>query len=383
MSTAALASETGIARGAWPAPSLVLRSLDRAGFAGLASEWNALVEATRPEPFYRHEFIASFIANFVPAAPLKIVAARDGRGSLEAVLPLVSGRGALCGIPVRELASPTNVHSLRFDLVAEDPAAAEAVFQHLAADESWDVLRITDVPERGQAWRIYEAAERAGFPVGAWESQRSPYVSLPGSFDELTRGLRTKFKANLRRRRKRLAEKGTLAVTRVAGGALGERDLDECFELERSGWKGRQGSAASQSQAIRGFHFELLRNASFRERLSLHRLTIDSRPIAFHYGITTHGVYSLVMTSYDERFKEFSPGHLLTESVIEDCVARRLREFDFLGCDLPWKLEWTSSVRRHHWLFVFRNNRAGRLLRQIKFGWAPAARQWLQRWRPA
>jgi CelD/BcsL family acetyltransferase involved in cellulose biosynthesis len=94
-------------------------------------------------------------------------------------------------------------------------------------------------------------------------------------------------------------------------------------------------------------------------------------------------VYSLVMTSYDERFKEFSPGHLLTESVIEDCVARRLREFDFLGCDLPWKLEWTSSVRRHHWLFVFRNNRAGRLLRQIKFGWAPAARQWLQRWRPA
>lgn len=383
MSTATLAAESGRAIVRPSSRTVELRDLtERTAFAALATEWNALVEARRPEPFYRHEYIQSFLDHFVPKAAIRVVTGRDARGRLVAVLPLVSGKGSICGIGVRELASPTNVHSLRFDLVAEDEgAAATALLQHLAADQGWDVLKITDVPEGGQAWEIYRAAEAAGLPVGAWESQRSPFIELPDSYARLTQGLRAKFMANLRRRRKRLAEKGEITVERVAGAGLTERHLEECFALERGGWKGRQGSAVAQSEAAHGFHLELLRSAAFRDHLSLFRLKLAGQPIAFHYGLTSHGVFSLVMTSYDERFKEFSPGHLLTEEVLEDCVSRGLREFDFLGCDLPWKLEWTSTVRPHHWLFIFRDSPLGRTLRQVKFGWVRAVRQWLAEWR--
>jgi len=89
--------------------------------------------------------------------------------------------------------------------------------------------------------------------------------------------------------------------------------------------------------------------------------------------VTFRGVFSLVMTSCDESFAEFGPGHLLTEEVLKDCASRGLREFDFLGCDLPWKMEWTSTVRPHHWLYIFRKSARGRFLRQLKFGWAVAA----------
>jgi CelD/BcsL family acetyltransferase involved in cellulose biosynthesis len=383
MGAALLASEGGLARRPHSPATLGLRDLlDRTTFLAVEKEWNALVERSRPEPFYRHEYVQSFLDNFVPEASLKVVTGRDSSGRLVAALPLVAGRASICGIGARELASPTNVHSLRFDLVAEEAkSAAEAVFRHLAADQSWDVLRITDVPEGGMAWRLYEAAQEAGFPVGAWESQRSPYLELPSSFDELMGGLRAKFKANLRRRRKRLAEQGETSVERVAGADLKERHLEECFALEESGWKGRQGSAARQSKATHGFHSQLLRTPGFRDHLSLFLLKLEGQPIAFHYGITSHGVYSLVMTSYDERFKQYSPGHLLTEEVLQDCITRGLREFDFLGCDLPWKLEWTSTVRPHHWLFIFRRSPFGRTLRQVKFGWVKAARQWLARWK--
>lgn len=381
MTTAILTANRLVDRAQRVTPGLVLRDVrDRASFAGLAREWNALVEASCPEPFYRHEYLSSFLESFVPQAPLKLVAGRDTGGRLMAALPLVARRASVCGIPVRELASPTNVHSLRFDLVAVDAAqAGDAVMRHLAADRSWDVVRITDVPEGGKAWEIYRAAQAAGFPVGAWESQRSPYVELPSVPGELLRGRRTKFKANLRRRRKRLAETGDVSVERVAGSALTEQDLNECLLLEGSGWKGRQGTAVNQHHATRAFHLQLLRSAEFNGRLSLFLLKLDGKPIAFHYGLTSHGVYSLVMTSYDERFKEFSPGHLLTEEVLEDCVRRGLREFDFLGCDLPWKLEWTSTVRAHHWLFIFRDSAMGRALCALKFRWVPAARATLAR----
>jgi CelD/BcsL family acetyltransferase involved in cellulose biosynthesis len=356
--------------------------VDRAGFEAMEHEWNALLESGSREPFCRHEFIRSFLRNFLPEARLKVVTGRDRFGALVVALPLIAGRGAICGFGARELGSPTNVHSLRFDLVADDvQGRGDALFQHLAADQEWDILKITDVPEGGKAWNIYRAAERAGFPVGAWEAQRSPYMTLPSSYAEVLQGLSAKFRANLRRRRKRLDERGgEISVERVAGAALSESHLEECLALERSGWKGRQGTAVGQSQAARGFHLTLIRQEAFRDHLSLFLLKCGGKLIAFQYGLTCAGVYSLVMTSYDEVFKEFSPGHLLTEEVLKDCIARELREFDFLGCDLAWKLEWTATVRPHYWLFVFRDSPFGRALRTIKFGWVRLARQSVARW---
>jgi CelD/BcsL family acetyltransferase involved in cellulose biosynthesis len=355
---------------------------NRAALLGMEEEWNALVSAASPEPFYRHEYIGGFLGHFLPHAPLRILAARDTAGRLAAVLPLVAERAPVCGINVRQHASPTNVHSFRFDLVAADDgdAAAEVLWRHLAADRRWDVVRITDVPEEGKAWKLYRAARAAGFPVGAWESQRSPYITLPSSYEELMHGRRSKFKANLRRRRKRLEEKGAVTVERVAGDALTESHLEECLALESRGWKGRNGSAVSQG-AAHGFHSGLLRHDGFRDALSLSVLRLDGRPIAFHYGLTARGIYSLLITSYDESFRESSPGHLLTEEVLKDCVSRGLREFDFLGCDLPWKLEWTDTVRPHHWLFIFRDSALGRALHQVKFGWVRTARRSVASWR--
>jgi CelD/BcsL family acetyltransferase involved in cellulose biosynthesis len=345
----------------------------RDAFIAMEKEWNSLVEATCDQPFYRHEYIRSWIDNFVPEAQMKVLTGRDYAGKLVAALPLVVERASMFGIPLRQLVSPTNVHSFRFDLIAEDGgAAANAFFESLAADDSWDVIKITDVPEGGNAWQIYEAATHAGFPAGVWESQRSPYIPMSVST------LSSKFKSNLRRRRRRLEEHGTISVECVTGGSNLQSRIEESFVMEQSGWKGRNGTAAAQSQSIRGFYSELARSASAQDYFSLYFLKLNGKAIASQYGLTRGGVYSLLMTSYDESYKEHSPGHLLMEEAVKDCGARGLREIDFLGCDLDWKLEWSRFIRFHHWLFIFRNNRLGRALRKAKFEWIPSAKQKLK-----
>jgi CelD/BcsL family acetyltransferase involved in cellulose biosynthesis len=350
--------------------------IDRAAFAAIEEEWNSLVEATRDEPFYRHEYIRSWIDNFVPQAKMKILTGRDDTGKLVAALPLVVHRGSMYGLPVRQLVSPTNVHSFRFDLLAEDvDSAANAFFETLAADDSWDVIRITDVPWGGNAWQIHEAAVHAGFPAGAWESQRSPYIPLPPS------GLSPKFQSDLRRRRRRLEEQGKIHMECVTGSAHLQERVEESFAMEESGWKGRQGTAAGQSQSARGFYSELARSAALRHHLSFYFLKLNGNAVAFQYGLTRDGVYSMLRSSYDESLKQLSPGHLLLEEVLKDCCSRGLRELDFLGCDLDWKLEWSKLVRAHHWLFIFRNNYLGRALRTAKFEWIPTLKQRLGRWR--
>ncbi len=364
-----------------PAPS-VQEVTDRAGFMALAPEWNTLVEATADELFYRHEFLRIWIDNFAPSARLRILTLRDSEGRLTAALPLWAERTTMYGIPVRQLSGTANAHSCRFDLIAREPEAAAAMFlAWLRADRSWDVLRLTDVPERGAGWALLEEAQAGGLATGTWESLQSPYVPLPASRESFQASLQSKFKANCRRRRRKLEEKGRVTLERVAGGLELERWLEEGFALEQSGWKGQRGTAMAQAASTRGFYTELARDAAYAGRLSLYFLRLEGRPVAFQYGLTYGGRYLLLKPAYCEELKECSPGQLLMEEVLADCISGGLREFDFLGPDMVWKRDWTDQVRRHTWISIFNDSAFGRALCAAKFRWVPAAREVVARWR--
>jgi CelD/BcsL family acetyltransferase involved in cellulose biosynthesis len=355
---------------------------DRAELASLETEWNALVSATRDEIFYRHEFIRIWIDNFAPGTQLRILTARDEAGALCAVLPLMEEQSTLYGAPVTQLVSTSNPHSCRFDLIARDgQAAASAFLAHLRADPGWDLLRITDVPEGGNAWHLHEAVKQAGLPCGTWESLQSPFVPLPAKHDELLARLDAKFRANVRRRRRKLEEKGKVTLERVAGGLHLEGWLEHGYALEQSGWKGKRGTAIAQDGATRGFYSELAREAAELGKLSLYFLCVAGRPVAFQYGLTYGGRYLLLKPGYDEALKECSPGQLLMDEVLRDCTSRGLAELDFLGPDMPWKRDWTDKVRVHTWMFAFRDSVLGRALCAAKFRWLPAAKEAMARWK--
>jgi CelD/BcsL family acetyltransferase involved in cellulose biosynthesis len=357
---------------------------DLATLAGMESEWNVLVERTTNEPFYRHEYIRSWIENFTPEAPLKLLTGRDPGGRLVALLPLVEERVSFCGIPIRQWTSPTNVHSYRFDLLAEQAGAAAGAFlKQLQLEKGWDLLKMTDIPPDGKAWQFYAQAQSARFPVGVYEAQRSTYIALPGTFEALQTDLGGKFRGNLRRRRKTLESKGKVSVERITGGPSLQARLEECFVIEQSGWKGKRGEPANLDPRIHGFYSALARRASEQGSFSLFQLKLDERPIAFHYGLTQNGIYSLVMTSYDESLRDCGPGHLLVEEVLKVCVEEGIHEFDFLGCDLEWKRAWSRTSRQHSWLYIFRDSVRGQLLQRVKFRWVPAAKRLLGNLRKA
>lgn len=365
-----------------PSPTLdAVEVIGSSGFSALEAEWNALVVANQNPPFYRHEFLRTWLAHFSPGANLQVLATRDGTGGLTAVFPLIRSTGLVGGIPARLAASPTNAHSCRFDVVADDgPLAARTLLDHLSADRSWDAIRIADVPENGNAWHLYRAAEDAGFPVGTWESQLSPYLPLPSSYEQLQETMTSRFRSNLRRRRRILEEMGTPSIERVTGGDDLPARLEECFTIERSGWKGREGTAIPQDEETHGFYTELAHAAAAREYLSLFLLRLDGKAIAFHYGLTYENVYYMPKVGYDEAFKKCSPGHLLLEEIVKDCISRGVSACDFLGTTAGWKTQWSEQTRRHDWLYIFRDSRFGQALHTAKFKLIPEAKRVWASW---
>ncbi|WP_223760178.1 GNAT family N-acetyltransferase [Myxococcus sp. RHSTA-1-4] len=353
---------------------------DLAGFHALAREWNDLVARTDDQVFYRHEYVSCWLRHFAPEARLRILTGRDLEGRLVAVLPLRAAWGRQYGLPARQLLSLTNKHSCRFDLLAEDPKrAGRAFLRHLLKDRSWDMLRLADVPEGGAAFAMLGAASKAGLPCGTWESARSPYLLLPGTVDAWQRE-RGKNAKPLRRRRRRLEERGRVTLERVTGGERLAERLAEGFALERSGWKARRGTAIAQSQKRLAFYTDLARVAARAGWLGLYSLRLDRRAIAFQYGLEYGGRYLAMKPGYDESFAEVSPGQLLTEELIQDCIGRGLAELDLLGDEAPFKREWTETVRPHHWLFIYRASLRGRALYQAKFRWVPVARRMVAKW---
>lgn len=355
----------------------------RTAFMALEREWDELAEAVAPgQPFYRHAFIRVWLDNFAPRANVRVLVERDGAGQLTAVLPLVHRRTSFYGVPVQELAAAGNAHSCRFELLARDPSlAAPAMMSHLVAQKDWDLLRLIDVPERGAAWHLLESAQARGLPHGTWDSLLSPTIPLTDTWEAFQGTLSSKFRANLRRRRRKLEERGEVTFERFTRGPELLHKLEEGFALEASGWKGARGSAMGQDPATRGFYMELAREAAADGSLVLAFLRLNGRAVGFHFALARGGRYFLLKPGYDEALSECSPGQLLMEEVLKDCIARGFREFDFLGPDMVWKRDWTSAARQHTWLYVFRDGVRGRALHAAKFKLIPVAKETVAKWK--
>jgi CelD/BcsL family acetyltransferase involved in cellulose biosynthesis len=363
----------------------------REAFAALEKEWNAaLAKGPRDEPMLRHEWLRAHVENFTPGAPLRVLLAR-AVGELHAALVLVERReqGAdTCGLPLTTWELPASDHSQRGGalLGPRGAEALEALWERLASMPGWDRLRLRDLPEGAPEWRLRALAEKAGFPCGLWTSLHSPFLTLPpgkgeGRMAQVEEAVDSKFRANLRRRRRRLAEQGEVRYAHVDGKDAAQLDagLADFFDIEASGWKGRGKSAIALDPRLVGFYTQIARDAARRGALQLAFIECGGKRVAGHLALQHAGGFYLVKVGYDETYREFSPGQQLARDAIASACALGLREFDFLGPDMDWKDDWEPKLRTHTWLTIFRPTRAGRLVYGARFVAWPVAKALAER----
>lgn len=338
----------------------------------LAAEWRALCdEAPNDQPFYRPEWIRAYLGAFAPKERVVLITVRI-RGRLKAVLPLVEERTYFCGMPLTKLRGAAGVHSCRFDIVrgagAEGEAAVQALWGLIKDLPGWDVLELPDVPEGGAAEQLLLAAQLDGFSTERKESRCNPYLPLVGSNggkDSWFADTSAKFRANLRRRTHNLGSQGALHLRRVEH--FDPVALQVFYDLEQSGWKGREGSAIACNQQMRRFYDEITQGAGRFGYLSLYFLESNGHVVGSHLGLTYRGCYFVPKLAYNEDYKRYAPGHLTVRAVLGDCAKRGLSEFDFLGPWMEWKGEWTSKTRPLFDCYIFHGGLTARALHAVEF----------------
>ena len=192
----------------------------RDAFVQLEREWNAaLARGPRDDPMLRHEWLRAWIENFAPGATLRTFVARAGR-EICAAMPLIETRertADTCFLPMTTWQTPSNDHSQRGGLLVgrRGDEGLRAIWEALQKAPGWDRLRLRDLPAGAPEWQLRDWAEQAGYPSGLWVSLRSPYLPLPKTYEAVEKALDGKFRQNLRRRKRRLAEQGEVKYALV------------------------------------------------------------------------------------------------------------------------------------------------------------------------
>ena len=350
----------------------------------LSEEWRELCEeGPCDEPFCRPEWASAYLRAFAPWARVVLVSARvDGR--LQAVLPLMEESGWLCGLPVKKLRAPANVHSVRFDVVrgggAEGEAAALAVWRKLRDLPGWDMIELPCTVEGGAHELLLRAAQRDGFPAESVLVWRSIYVPLAGAQGDgrpWTPGRKAEFRAKLSRRRGQLEQAGPLVQRRNA--EADPEALRAFFALEASGWKGRRGSAIACQLQLEQFYTEIARAAARYGYFSLDALESGGELVSAHFGLRYRGRYFLPKAAYNENYRRFGPGLLLVEAILRECQSRGMREFDFTG---PWaqdEAQWSVKTRDQYFSYIFHRRLYGALMHSVRFRLRRAVKKLLRR----
>ena len=315
----------------------------------LAAEWEELVERAGTGPFSRPGWFDAWWQAF-GRGRLEVVALRR-HGELAAVLPLLRRRGMRRSL--------TNWHTPEFEVPAVDTDARATLFRRLLAETRMPLALTLVTAGRPDAAAFKAAAGAARLPVLEHTVERSPYVEIAGAWDAYLQALPRRMRSELRRRRRRLEERGELALDVGTGDEGLARLLDEGFAVETSGWKAHAGTAIVSRPDTLAFYTSAARWAAERGSLRLAFLRLDGRPLAFHFTIEDGGVAYQLKGGYDPAFRELAPGMLLIQDMLAWAFARGLHTYEFLGADEDFKLGWTSGLRDRLAIQAFPHSPAG------------------------
>jgi CelD/BcsL family acetyltransferase involved in cellulose biosynthesis len=263
----------------------------------------------------------------------------------------------------------------------EDAVCKALIARIFSQKSAWNTLDIGKLQPSSPLLSALEGTEVASGNIKLKEDSPTYRIALPESFDAFLAGLDSKFRANVRRRKKRLMADHSVIFKSV-----------ECKDELHRVVEGfiRHQKARFAEQYKYGFFKNQDREIFFREAsekflekgwLDLHYMTIDDNLGAAQFSLQFGAVrynYQIVM---DPAYRVHSPGTLLMMSSIEASIDQGIKVYDLLSGEMDYKHHLRAEpVARYSWHWTRRpittwaNHKFGEIREDLE------SKIWLRRW---
>jgi CelD/BcsL family acetyltransferase involved in cellulose biosynthesis len=313
----------------------VVRTLDE--LDELVVPWNTIGEEVGL-PTLSHAWVRACAAAFVDAGQLAVTVVRTP--DAVAMAPLLKrddGVSRLELLGVDEIGDPS-------DLLASGPSALQRLAETLVL--TGRPLHLMRIPADSPTVPALRRAYRGKGIVIIRAHAAYPWIPLDATWSCPESRLNAGRRSDVRRARRHAARLGPVQIE-VLSPTPAELAplLEEAFQVEAAGWKGRRGSAVLDNAARRTFFHRYAFAAAARGALRLGFLRIGGRAAAMQLAVESGERFWLLKIGYDETFGRCSPGMLLMIESLRYAAARGLGSYELLGTVEPWTSMWTRMTR--------------------------------------
>ena len=320
-------------------------------FYGLKYKWNEVLERSKDKnPYLTWEYLLTYWRHFGKEKKLRILYI-ENENKIIAIAPLRQSRykfAHLLGYDVIEPLAYRHSDYTGLILSEKEAECLKLFLNRLVEHDDWDFIYLYDIPGTSI---IPHLLPRISEPIPKFELEEGvicPYITIPDSMDILMRGLSAKFRKNLRRSIKNLQKDyGKVELKRYDEFSSVEEAMNLFFELHQKRWKSKGKLGVYSSQKIRDFSLDVSKVFANNEWLALYFLTVNEEPIASQYCLEYKQKMHYGLGGFDPDYSKYSVGNLITAKVIEKCIERKIKEYDFLKGDEPYKFDWTRTYRRN------------------------------------
>ena len=238
------------------------------------------------------------LVGLLPLAPRRFPGDRVCRGFTDPQVCL--------GVPLLDRARATEVWAKALEWLGGKTGRAAFSLTLVPRDGAFFKLLLRG--EVGGRCRLLYERRRACLPASAPTSEIACFRSA-------------KRRKEMRRQRRRLADRGERALVSARTPAEVRRATERFLALEHGGWKGGRGNALLADPGLATFTRSMTRLLAHEGKCRIDSLEVDGRPVAMGIVVSANGGAYFWKTAFDERYAPLSPGVQLALAITETQLA--------------------------------------------------------------
>jgi CelD/BcsL family acetyltransferase involved in cellulose biosynthesis len=311
--------------------------------AALADPWDELARRFAKTPFQTYQWASTWwrlVGCFQHRLALHVVTFH-AHGRVVGIAPFMIRNEA--HRVTRFLSDPWNDYGdVLIDTAQLDmDTAAVRLRCHLRAGigTEWDAVVLDECAPWSQFAASFEA-------TGAVAEQASVCPRL--SLDDPQAVAHATNRREYARKQRRLRSLGDVQVMLHMTVDAIQRRMPDFVAMHLRQWMGRpdRGLTFDDPEMLR-FYFGMVDAFAPSGLLGLIELSLGDAPIAYHLGFVHDDTFWGYRTTYETRFRTFSPGHVMHHEIIPELARNGFRVFDFMRGDTPYKFAYCNIAENN------------------------------------
>ncbi|OGS35284.1 MAG: hypothetical protein A2293_15015 [Elusimicrobia bacterium RIFOXYB2_FULL_49_7] len=340
------------------------------GFLAFENVWNKLLEKCRNENLcLTFEWFSSWLAGFGTGKSLFVLVIRKG-GAIIGFAPLMITHTRYRNLPASEIGFIQNDYSPSADfIISESQAEAiSAVVDYLLALQNWDVISLRNLPKDSPNYgTLVQILAQKGIIYGTGRGLCSPFIKIQTDWETFMSSRTRKFRKAIRNKMNRIKKCGTYDI-KIVDKIDGDNNvLEHIFAISKNSWKADYDKDIVSSDNNMRFFTALSKTAARKGWLKIWLLNVNGKPVAYEYHLAYKGRLHALRSDYDRNYRLSSPGSILDLHIVENAFSGQVTEYDMCGSSDFYKLNWTSDIREHARVLIFRDTVYGRMLYFLEF----------------